>query len=382
MLRQRRLLLIWDNFESVCSLPDPTGATPPLDKLEQMRMRAFLTALAKDGNSGLIITSRTPELWLGEVRRVALNGLTRPEAAEMADDVLRPYPQARTQRRERAFEELLEWLDGNPLSLRLLLPQLETVSPGSLLQGLKGNTAALPPGFLGEGRLASLGASLKYSFDHLPADMRELLPALALFEGVADENVMGLFSVAEGVPPRFAENSKEQWGARMQRLAQVGLLTALDGGMYGLHPALPAYLMAEWRQIAGVSFAGEHAAAERAMLAVYAGFGEWLLQQIQRGSAEIAFALIDRQRHTMGRLLGLALIEQLYGAAQRVPGAAVCVLEGARPANRGAGLVRSLPRGTGRRSGQPARIGERSGKPVAFRRRVRAYLCRGRVAAR
>lgn len=31
LLAQRRLLLIWDNFETVQSMPDPTGATPPLD---------------------------------------------------------------------------------------------------------------------------------------------------------------------------------------------------------------------------------------------------------------------------------------------------------------------------------------------------------------
>ena len=78
----------------------------------------------------------------------------------MAEDVLRPYPQARERRRERAFADLLDWLDGHPLSLRLLLPQLETVSAATLLDGLKGNTANLPPGFVGEGRLASLGASL------------------------------------------------------------------------------------------------------------------------------------------------------------------------------------------------------------------------------
>src|SRR5690348_13431547 len=54
--------------------------------------------------------------------------------------------------------------------LRLLLPQLERVSPGVLLEVLKGNTTALPTGFVGEGRLASLGVSLKYSFDHLTGD--------------------------------------------------------------------------------------------------------------------------------------------------------------------------------------------------------------------
>ena len=56
-------------------------------------------------------------------------------------------------RQERAFADLMQWLDGHPLSLRLLLPQLEQVSAAALLAALKGNTAALPAGFVGEGRL-------------------------------------------------------------------------------------------------------------------------------------------------------------------------------------------------------------------------------------
>jgi hypothetical protein len=100
VLRERRMLLIWDNFETVRELPDVTGATPPLDAAQQQRMDEFLVELAREGGkSGVIITSRTPEGWLGDVRRHELGGLTPNEAAEMAEDVLRPYPQARSRRR-------------------------------------------------------------------------------------------------------------------------------------------------------------------------------------------------------------------------------------------------------------------------------------------
>jgi tetratricopeptide (TPR) repeat protein len=316
VLRERRMLLIWDNFETVRELPDATGATSPLDVVEQQRMRDFLAELAREGGkSGTIITSRTPEGWLGDVRRHELGGLTPGEAAEMAEDVLRPYPRARERRGERAFADLLTWLDGHPLSLRLLLPQLETVSAVTLLDGLKGNTANLPPGFVGEGRLASLGASLKYSFDHLPPEMRDRLPALALFEVVADENVLAILSQVEEVPTRFAGVTREVWSTTLQRLAGIGLVTSLGDGMYGLHPALPFYLMAEWRRMAGAGFAAEHDAAERALLTAYSAFGAWLLKQIQEGAADTAFSLIERQRRTMGRLLGFALNEKYYNEA-------------------------------------------------------------------
>lgn len=184
VLRERRMLLIWDNFESVHSLPDPNGATPPLEATERERVQRFLAALgAEGGQTAVLITSRTEEEWLGAVRRVELRGLTRSEAVEMAEDVLRPYPVGRQRRQEREFAELLEWLSGHPLSLRVLLPHLEQMPATALLAGLKGHTERLPPGFVGEGRTRSLGASLAYSFDHLPAEDRERAWALGCSRG-------------------------------------------------------------------------------------------------------------------------------------------------------------------------------------------------------
>ena len=317
VLRDGRMLLIWDNFESVYSLSDPNGVTPPLDAAEQQRMREFLAALAREGgNSAVLVTSRTEELWLGDVRRIELRGLTPPEAAEMAEDVLEPYPTARQRRQEREFANLLSWLDGHPLSLRLLLPHLEQTPPSALLAALQGATGQLPPGFVGEGRTQSLGASLSLSFDHLQPVQRERAFALALFEGVADENLLTLFSAARDVPVRFAGIGRADWSELLQYLASIGLLSRLGVGMYSLHPALPAWLAAAWRSAADSNFAAERNAAEHALLAAYAEFGDGLQGQIRTGSAETAFALIAYQRRTMGRLLGLALRESRYTEAQ------------------------------------------------------------------
>ena len=40
----------------------------------------------------------------------------------------------------RSFGELLDWLDGHPLAMRLTLPRLDTTGPTDLLAGLKGTT--------------------------------------------------------------------------------------------------------------------------------------------------------------------------------------------------------------------------------------------------
>ena len=108
------------------------------------------------------------------------------------------------------------------------------------------------------------------------------------------------------------------WAGLLLRLASVGLLSRLDAGMYGLHPALPAWLMAAWRESAGAGFAAERAAAEDVLLTAYALMGNWLLQQIRGGAAELAFGLLDRQRTTMGRVLGRALSGRPYAEAPRM----------------------------------------------------------------
>jgi tetratricopeptide (TPR) repeat protein len=290
-----------------------------VDEAARKEIADFLQALAcEGGKSALIVTSRAPEDWLGELRRLEIGGLPPAEAAELADDLLAPYPQARAHRADKAFAELLDWLDGHPLSLRLILPQLETTSAVALLAALRGQ-AALPAGFdAGAGHLASLGASVTYSLDHLAPEVRGLLPALSLFEGVADEDVLGAFSSEDGVPARFAGVAKERWAAALSAAAGVGLLTALGAGTYRLHPALPAYLGVQWRAAAGAAFEAERQAALSALLGAYAGFGTWLNRQFEGGLAETAFAMIALQRRTMGHLIGLALAEGRNKEAQAI----------------------------------------------------------------
>ncbi len=65
-LRDRRTLLIWDNFESVRSIPDPSAAIPPLDEAGCQQLRGFLQMLAAGGRSAVLVTSRSDEPWLDD----------------------------------------------------------------------------------------------------------------------------------------------------------------------------------------------------------------------------------------------------------------------------------------------------------------------------
>jgi hypothetical protein len=65
-LQDHRALLIWDNFESVRSVPDPTIAAPPLDDPGCQQLRDFLRQRAAGGSSVVLVTSRSDEAWLDD----------------------------------------------------------------------------------------------------------------------------------------------------------------------------------------------------------------------------------------------------------------------------------------------------------------------------
>jgi tetratricopeptide (TPR) repeat protein len=316
LLAEHRLLLIWDNFESVFAMPDPTGATPPLDEAGRQELRGFLGRLASGGASSMIVTSRTDEAWLGDLRRIPVGGLAPDEAIEYAQELLAFYPGAGPRRAKRAFGELLEWLDGHPLSMRLVLPHLQTTDPEQLLAALRG-IGELSGVVAGEaGRTTSLAASIAYSFDHLGPITRRLLVAICLFQGVADVNVLAILSQVDSTPEAFAGATKQDWVDALDAAARVGLLTPIGSGMYRIHPALPTYLADLWRSEDPDGHDTQRDAATRGLLAAYARFGQWLTGQIEGGDAGLAFTLIEHQRRTLGHLLDYALGTGLWDEAE------------------------------------------------------------------
>ncbi|MFI5727283.1 CHAT domain-containing tetratricopeptide repeat protein [Streptomyces cyaneofuscatus] len=321
LLTTWKLLLIWDNFESVREMPDPGRATPPLPQHEQDRMRGFLSRIAAGSGSAVVITSRTPETWLGpDVRRIPLGGLTSKDATAYADQILAPYPAAGPHRQTRAFADLMHWLDGHPLSMRLTLPHLETSTAQHLLRGLQG-TAALPVGGddgTGGDRKTSLSASIAYSFRHLSRDDQEALTILSLFHGVADADVLGAFSSLPETPERYRGRTEQGWAELLKRSAYLGLLTALEAGMFRLHPALPTHLAAHWRTSTRSAHPDEQAAALQALVSAHAGFGRWLSSQIYSGDGQLALMLIRYQHRMLGAMLGHALADGQWEEAQAI----------------------------------------------------------------
>ncbi|MBR7838099.1 CHAT domain-containing protein [Actinospica durhamensis] len=310
ILEEHRVLLIWDNFESAVTMPDSTGATPTLDPAEQAQITAFLTRVRERGTGAIVITSRTPETWLGPAtRRITVGGLSRADAAEYTDLLLAPYPAARTRRKDKAFGELLTWLDGHPLSMRLTLPQLEHTNPSTLLGTLRGLTPPSNPttGLELADRHSSLAGSIAASIRHLTPEQQDALTVLALLHGVADEDVLAWFSEHSATPEQFSGFNVENWRGTLERAAGLGLLDPIGAGMYEIHPALPAYLAAHWQNRYPGTYEQQREQSAEALLAAHAVLGGWLSQQLQGTGVGTAMAILEWQRRNLGAQLGHAL---------------------------------------------------------------------------
>jgi hypothetical protein len=279
-------------------------------------LREFLEWVQDHSQSVVLVTSRAAEAWLGQVRRIAVSGLNRAEAAQYATHLLAAYPAAQGRREYRSFGDLLDWLNGHPLSMRLTLSRLETSGPAELLADLEG-ASPLPGEDAGQGRLSSLGACVSYSFAHLSEQARRLLPAVSLFYGIADEDTLTDFSAMPEVPTRFTGVSKQQWRVVLEDAVGVGLLTRLVEGIHQIHPALPGYLTAGWHAEDPVGYREEREACEQALCMAYVAFSRWLTGQTQSGNAA-AYAIIGLQRRTLGAMLGYALDHRAWAEAESI----------------------------------------------------------------
>jgi hypothetical protein len=66
--------------------------------------------------------------------------------------------------------------------------------------------------------------------------------------------VLGLIAAVEGCPAWLAGETAASWRERLAAATGLGLLTDLGGGMYRIHPALPASVVHRWRERAGDSY--------------------------------------------------------------------------------------------------------------------------------
>ncbi|MBU2550444.1 MAG: tetratricopeptide repeat protein [Proteobacteria bacterium] len=236
VLREHFFLMVWDNFESVHGEPGRAGrAALPGQDLE--RLRGFLKRL-RGGRSKVLITSRDSEDWLGEDRRrLPLPGLAGEERWAFLDRVALSLG-LEVKRDDPDLIRLMDYLGGHPLAMRVILPTLETRSPGQVAESLRSSLSASD--LEGDEARAHLLACLRLAEEALPLDLRPLLVPLALHERfIAIDFLAGM---AEQVDEAWTRERLDRFALT---LAGRGLLFGIRGSIHEIHPALTGYLRAE-----------------------------------------------------------------------------------------------------------------------------------------
>jgi hypothetical protein len=280
LLRQRSVLWIWDNVEPVAGFPK--GSESNWSAEEQRELADFLRA-ARETKAKFLLTSRRDERdWLGDLpARVEVPPMLFQERLELARALASKYGRRLTDVED--WRPLLKFTQGNPLTITLLVRQ-------ALRDGLR--TRAQVEAFVArlrageavfqdeatQGRMRSLAASLNYGFEHgFNEDEREQLALLHLFQGFV--NVVAFGHMASMTPEAAAR--------LLDRVTEIGLLTAHGGGGYSIHPALPWFFRGLFEQRDIV--AREHAL--RAYIEAMAALGNFCVGQYADGDRDVIGAL-------------------------------------------------------------------------------------------
>jgi hypothetical protein len=231
---ERRFLIIWDNFESAIGVPG-TSVAPNLPDADCQLLARFLGRL-RDAPTKVILTSRSPEGWLGVENRylLRLGGLEGEERWDYCMAILSDLG-LRIDRNDPDLAELMTQLGGHPLTMRVILPRLAERPAAQVVEALRSNLSALGPAE--DEAQALLYATLRFAQESLSADLQPLLIPLAMHEGFVDTNLLD--SMAEQVDTQWTRTLIDRMTAA---LVAAGQLRARNEVTYEMHPVLTGFL--------------------------------------------------------------------------------------------------------------------------------------------
>ena len=241
---EKRFVIVWDNFEVAKGIPN-TAVSANLSEEDRKLLKRFLDKL-RGGASKVIITSRSPEDWLGGPERrfrLRLGGLDGEERWEYCTVVLRDLGK-KINRHDEDLAGLMNLLGGHPLAMRVILPRLEEQTAGQVAAGLKSNLAGLADG--GDEAERKLYATLQFVENSLPEELRELLLPLGMHEGYVDAAYLEKMAKSAG-----GDWSRPQVDELAEALEVAGLLWDVGQNIYQMHPLLTSFLRSTVVQKAG-----------------------------------------------------------------------------------------------------------------------------------
>jgi len=163
-------------------------------------------------------------------------------------------------------------------------------------------------------------ANLDALFGQLADDTRRLLPAVCLFQNVADIRILAAFAHSPGCPARFAGTEPPDWAAALEDASRAGLLTGLGSGMWRVDFAVSADLADLWRAENPADHEGVRDAATRCFAIACAGLGASLDQLLAAGNDALAYQVAGAHRGTLSTMLDYTLGHQMWEEARAIAG--------------------------------------------------------------
>jgi tetratricopeptide (TPR) repeat protein len=321
LFQAKRVLMVWDNFESV--LPAfQEGQGPSLYSDEERGgIRELFREWTEDetGNGRLLITSRSETVGLTGARPLELRGLARPDALALLARVMETHgvdlDDERVSREE--LEKLLDALADHPLSIELVGPHLEDLAPETIVRDFhelldrfqrEENEREKKEKQGKRARNASLLASLEFSTNRLSEDAQEALPWLGLFRGGVFED--NLLDVSEMEP--------EAWDKARGELEATALVRVESDVTFGpsegekrpylrFHPTLPS--AAARRPLADPD------AARRRFIGVYVAVMRAVDSALRGSNPRGGMEVLAREEANVRAAVQWAIEDEAYDAA-------------------------------------------------------------------
>src|SRR5450755_679352 len=223
-LRAEPHLLILDNLESITGAQLASQHTLP--KSEQDVLRSFLAHLAK-GKTRVLLGSRGGEGWQAkgtfDDNTYNLPGLDDEATSMLAERILERNG-ATKYREDEDLRHLLKLLDGFPLALEVVLPNLTHQTPKDVLTALQAGDVTLDTEDQ-EDKTKSILRCIDYSHSNLSPEAQQLLLCLAPFTSVI--YLPGLKNYVQHLQkqPPLTSLPFERWLEVIQEAQNWGLLS-------------------------------------------------------------------------------------------------------------------------------------------------------------
>jgi tetratricopeptide (TPR) repeat protein len=306
LFQERRVLMVWDNFESV-QPAFQEGDGPALYGDEE---RARLVELFRDwteeaeGHGRLLVTCRPAEAGLPGACRLELHGLARPDSLHLLTRVAQAagLDLADPRLAKEKLDGLLDVLADHPLSVELVCPHLKGMTPEAIMADFQG----LLPKFTGDAeveRNRSLLASLTFSTRRLSAAAQAALPWLGLFRGGVFEAI--LLEVSQIEPAAWEAVRAELEATALVRLERELLLNQRP--YLRFHPTLAF--------VAAAAQVPDPDAARQRFIGVYYGVMRAVDQALRGANARGGMEVMAGEEANLRTVVRWAVAAEAYAAA-------------------------------------------------------------------